>query len=107
MENVPVWLQVVTAVFGSGLLTAVVTALFNKRKLTADAAKMITDAAASVTQTMSTRLQELEAKDRERELAENIFRQKLEMHEAWDRKLVIKIRQIDPNVIIEDPPSLR
>lgn len=107
METVPLWLQVVIAVFGSGLLTAIVTAVFNKRKLSADAAKLITDAAASVTTTMSTRLQELEAKERLRELQEDAFRLKLEKHEEWDRTLVNRVRQIDPTMQIPDPPSLR
>lgn len=107
MEAVPLWLQIVTAVFGSGLLTAVVTAVFNKRKLSADAAKLITDAAASVTNTMSKRLQELEAKEHLRELQEDNFRLRLERHEEWDRMLVQRIRLIDPTMQIPDPPSLR
>jgi hypothetical protein len=107
MEKVPLWLQVVMAVFASGVVTAFITGFFNKRKLGADAAKLITDAAASVTQTMRSRLEELEAKDKIRDLEEDAFRVKLELHEEWDRKLVRLIRQIDPTVQIEDPPSLR
>lgn len=107
MDKIPLWLQVVTAVFTSGLLTAIITGIFNKKRLGADAAKIITDAAASVTSTMSSRLRELEAKEQMREREEDEFRIKLERHEAWDRKLVQKIRQMDSSVELEDPPTLR
>ena len=105
------WFQILIALIMGGALAAVINGFFNKKQLGASATKLITDAAASVTGSMKTRLDELEAAEEEREKKDRVreqewrnFKIQLFRHEAWDRKVVNKFR--DLGIEIEDPPSL-
>lgn len=105
------WFQIVFALIMGGALAAVINGFFNKKQLGASATKLITDAAASVTGSMQKRLDELEEaeeereqKDKAREKEWRAFKIQLFRHEAWDRKVVNKFR--DLGIEIEDPPPL-
>lgn len=106
MENSSGLVQVLVAIAASGVLGAVINGLVNRRKLGADATKIITDAAASVTDTMQKRLASLESKEDERDAEEVAWRFTLAIHAAWDRKAIDIIRTAIPSADIDDPPPL-
>lgn len=100
------WFQLGVALVAGGSVAALLNGLFNRKQLGASATKIITDAAASVTGSMTNRLKELEDKDELREAEWRSLKTNLFRHEGWDRKVVSKLRALDPNVEIEDPPPL-
>lgn len=106
MEDVSGLVQILVAVGASGVIGAIVNGFLNRKKLGADATKIITDAAASVTDTMQKRLNNLEIREDQRDAEEINWRLTLAEHAAWDRRIVAQIRLLHPEIQVEDPPSL-
>lgn len=124
--------QLVVAVLGGGTLAAVLNAIMSRKKLGADATKIITEAAAGVAsdlrtdnQALRTKQAELEARVDEleqREEAINLahrretaqwererqdWRRVLQLHAAWDHMAVTKLREtMAEDVTLPEPPPL-
>lgn len=100
------WFQLMFALIGGGTLAAVINGLFKRRELGASATKIITEAAASLTTQMQRRIEELEAEEQAHDIEWRKFKDLLRAHEAWDRQFVKKMRQLNPDETIPDPPPL-
>lgn len=109
--------EIVLAVVGSAgftaLLTAIVNGILNRKKLSADATKIITDAASGVAALLSKdnlelrgRLDvaedEIESLKHEREAT----RDALQLHAAWDELALYRLREADLAGDLPHPPPL-
>lgn len=109
----------VVTLLGSGAVGAVVAAIingfFNKRKLSAEATNIISQAAGGVVQNLqddNTRLRAANAlvSDRERRTRRAIrkrdeeFREILDEHRLWDMTVAEKLRKA--GIDVPDPPNL-
>lgn len=104
--NVNLIIQILTSLGIAGVLGAVVNFLLSRRKLGADASKVITDAAMALVNSTQARLDELETFKKERENYDNQLRARLARHEMWDNKVYAALTKLDPEFPIESPPSL-
>lgn len=98
--------QILVAVGATSIVTGTISTFANKRKLGADAAKVITDAAAAVVSTTKARLDELEEEAMLRRKTDEALRAALMRHEVWDRKITRIIRDLAPELDIDEPPTL-
>ena len=108
--------QVVLTMLGSGsvvaVLSALVTGIFNRRKLGADATEIITKAASSVVERLEgenerfqKRIEVLERQAQEKNARDVEWFRVLQLHAAWDHMAVARLR--DVNVIdLPNPPPL-
>lgn len=125
-------IQLAIAVLGGGTLAAILNAIMSRKKLGADATKIITEAAAGVAsdlrtdnQNLRTKISDLESRVDEleqREEAINLahrretaqwererqdWRATLQLHAAWDHLAVTKLREIDDEAAeLPEPPPL-
>jgi hypothetical protein len=104
--NVNLIIQILTSLGIAGVLGAVVNFLLSRKKLGADASKVITDAAMALVNSTQARLDELETFKKERENYDNQLRSRLARHEMWDNKVYAALTKLDPDFPIESPPSL-
>ncbi len=105
------WVTIIAAVLGSTVMAAVVNALAGRRKLGADATKVITEAAGGVVERLeheNGRLQqrvqrlELEVDDMKRQ--RHIWHELLLIHAGWDHLAIEKLRAAGDEV--GDAPPL-
>lgn len=108
---------IVLAALGIGsIVTAVVTGLFSKRKLGAEATEIITNAASSVVKTLEAQLQRSDAERREElerhEVAmarmalahvqeRDAWKKVLQLHVAWDALAISKLAELH----LDMPPT--
>ena len=112
------WLQALSFIGLGGVFVAVVNGLFSKRKLSADATKIITDAASGIVERLqqenarvmasnvllSGKVEALQIEQsNEREWRRNVD-QLLAMHQLWDTQ-VVEIAQ-SHNIDLPPPPPL-
>lgn len=111
-ENLPL-------IIGSSGVTAVmvalITALFNRRKLKADTTSVITTAAGGIVQVLQTDNGRLRAENAKAEILrqrkeraererDGKFRRQLEAHHRYDLKIVQALRSA--GIEVDDPPAL-
>lgn len=107
--------DMVLAIVGSGglgaILTAVVSGLFTKKRLSAEATEIITTAAGGLVKRMETRLDAAEkkadaAERRADALEERVdaWRRLLQEHAEWDRRMVAVLRGNGISDIPAPPP---
>lgn len=114
--------ETVTAVIGavglSSIVAAGINALSNRKKTGADATKVITDAALGVVTQLQSRIkelleevQEMKAREDDRDRREDAARRSLMKHHEWDQQLVRivnehlpgKVDLLPPPPLFEDP----
>ncbi len=113
--------EIVLAVVGSAgftaLLTAVVNALTNRRKLSADATKIITEAASGVVERLEgeiarkdtehkNKVDDLESRIAALEGERDASRDALQLHAAWDEVALYKLRETGLADDLPQPPPL-
>lgn len=109
--------ELVLAVVGSAGFTALVTAIangiLNRKKLSADATKVITEAAAGVAADirkdnidLRERLERAEGRIEDLELERQLSRDVLQLHAAWDELALYKLRAADMADDLPQPPPL-
>lgn len=98
--------QLLIAVATSGIFGAILNGLLNRRKLGADATKIITDAAANVVTSTKQSLDEIRLREDEWERKERRWYQVLRKHEEWDRKAYWTLKTQVPHVNIGEPTTL-
>lgn len=103
--------QIAVAVAASGALAAVVTGILNRRKLSAEATKIITDAAASTVEQIEKDNKRLRERVEQLEAAELAWRREradwrdvLTLHAAFDHLAVAKLREHGINDMPSPPP---
>lgn len=111
--------QLIVALVGGGTIAAVINAIMSRKKLGADATKIITEAAAGVATDLradntdlrqrlarlQTQVAECEAREDRWELERREWRDILQVHAAWDHMAVVSLR--DHGVIdLPAPPPL-
>lgn len=98
--------QLVVAVVGGGTIAAIVNAIMSRKKLGADATKIITEAAAGVASDlrkdndrlrerldrMQKQVDECEAREDRWELERREWRDVLQLHAAWDHTVATMAR---------------
>jgi hypothetical protein len=99
-------LQALTSLGISTILLAIVQYILNRKKLGADASKVITEAATALVDSTQKRLKELEDFKAERDSYDNQLRARLARHEMWDHRVYSALLKLDPDATIESPPSL-
>ena len=98
--------QLLIAIATSGLFGAIINGIINRKKLGADATKIITDAAASVVTTTEKSLSDIRLREDQWETKERKWYQVLRRHEEWDRKAYWALKTQAPHVKIEEPTPL-
>lgn len=112
------WIQAIGLVGIGGVLAAIINGLFSKRKLSADATKIITDAASGTVKDLREENQRIIAQNTtqaaqitamQKELATQrqharLVDQVLAMHALWDRQVVEITSQHD--IELPPPPPL-
>lgn len=112
------WLEAFSYIGIGGVLAAVVTGLFSKRKLSADATKIITEAASGVVAELRTELSraavanalltgKVEAGQQVQASQQEHLRsidQAVAMHVLWDRQAYRALR--DSGIELPEPPPL-
>lgn len=90
---------IVMAILGSNVLQAMVTAIMQRRKVSADAADALSKTALEQLSGIETRLRAAESKVDE-------FRRALYVHDRWDRMVLQELYALG-KTDIPDPPELR
>lgn len=112
------WLSLLTAVGVGSVITALVTGLFGKRKLSADATKIITEAAGGLVKdlrdenarhiasnaSLTERLAALERRELERDQRERERDHAILLHGYWDQQVFTMAR--DQGLALPEPPPL-
>lgn len=112
------WLQALGLVGVGGVLVALVNGLFSKRKLSADATKIITDAASGVVErlrdenlrvsaelaTVREAQQAAQRREAERDRRERERDHALLLHGYWDQQVFTMAR--DQGITLPEPPPL-
>lgn len=98
--------QFLIAIATSGVFGAIINGIINRRKLGAEATKIITDAAASVVTTTEKTLIEYRAREEEWEAKERKWYRILRVHEHWDQRMYYLVKHNNPELIIEEPTPL-
>lgn len=106
------WIQILAALGAGGILTAAVNGYLNRRKLGAEATKIITDAAASTVKDvrednarLRLRVEHLEQLEDAWESERQAWRDVLMLHAAFDH-LVVKRLQDEGITDLPSPPPL-
>lgn len=97
---------VLTAVAGSGIIAALINFFANRKRVGADATKIITDAATSVVSSLRTRVEELEEREKERDSMIDEWRDLLQTHAPWDLAAVSALNKFAPQTHLAPPPPL-
>lgn len=106
------WIQILAALGAGGILTAAVNGYLNRRKLGAEATKIITDAAASTVKDvrednarLRARVETLEQREDSWEIERKAWRDVLMLHAAFDHVVVQRLK--DAGITdLPDPPPL-
>jgi hypothetical protein len=112
------WLSVLTLLGVGSILGTVVAGLFNKRKLSADATKIITEAAGGLVKdlrdensrhlaanlVLTERVSALERRERERDVRERERDHAILLHGYWDQQVFTMAR--DQGLALPEPPPL-
>ena len=99
-------IQFLIAIATSGVFGAIINGIINRRKLGAEATKIITDAAANVVSATERALIEYRAREEEWEAKERKWYKILRIHERWDHKMYNLAQTHNPELIIEEPTTL-
>ena len=120
-------LQILVSAGFATVVVAVINAVITRRKLGAEATKIITDAASGVVANiekdnerlrsndlkktkriaaLETRVDDLEDEQRGWEREREDWLRVLQMHVAWDTLAVAKLRELAPDFSLPDPPPL-
>lgn len=83
------WLQLLGSAGLAVVLAAVVNGVFNKRKLSAEATKIITDAAGTMVQRLESQVAELTTEQARQRRHQQLTDERLAVHAAWDRQAQI------------------
>lgn len=94
------------AVGSSATIAAAINFYANRKKVGADATKIITDAATAVVSSLRERIEELERREDEREAREREWKRLLEEHHDWDVMAARAIDEVMPPIDLPDPPPL-
>lgn len=94
------------SIAASGVAGGFINYLANRKKVGADATKIITDAATSVVSSLRARVDELEAREDERDARDAVQKKLLRAHEAWDHQVAEIITRFAPQVNLPPPPPL-
>lgn len=98
--------QILTSMGASGLLVAVVNNALGRKKMTAEATEIITNAAGSMTDRLERQVQTLQDRA-DRHDREDLKRDRtLATHSKWDRLLAEEMRRAFPDREFPEPPSL-
>lgn len=93
------WVTILAAILGSGIFAAIVNAVAGRRKLGADATKVITEAAGGVVERLenenerlSLRVSNLEGEVNDLKERDRIQRDLLLVHAGWDHLAIDQLR---------------
>jgi hypothetical protein len=105
------WVTILAAILGSGIFAAVINAVAGRRKLGADATKVITEAAGGVVERLenenerlSLRVTHLEQEVGDLKERDRVQRDLLLVHAGWDHLAIDQLRQ--QGVMIGSAPPL-
>lgn len=98
--------QLVTSVGVSALLVGVLNAFLGRRKMSAEATQIITNAAGSLTDRMGEQIERLQRRVDRLEHDEQIRDRLIHIHMAWDRAVLAELRRADPDRKPCNPPPL-
>jgi hypothetical protein len=84
-----VWMQFVGSAGIAVVLAAVVNGVFNKRKLSAEATQIITDAAGSMVVRLEHQVADLSSEQARQRRHQQLTDERLAVHAAWDRQAQI------------------
>lgn len=101
------WVDVLVALGVSGIIGTIVNFIFNRRGLKADAAKVIAEAASTMTGTMERRMMVLEAEAEARREYDRQCEALDYAHVQWDRQVYAALKALDPDTLITPPPPTR
>jgi hypothetical protein len=96
--------QLILAAIGSGLAGSFVTAFVNRRKVSADATRIITDAAAQVVKNLTDEAAGLRRRVERLEQQHRSDRKAQTLHAAWDYMAIRQLRE--QGIDLEEPPPL-
>lgn len=109
--DAPLWVTILAAVLGSTTLTTIITAFRDRKKVSADTARVLTDIAGELVSDVReeytllraryTDLKDRLEKSEEREL---LALQRASAHDAWDS--MIQTRLSEAGITVPPPPSL-
>ena len=123
----PAVLQLLGSAAFAAVIVAVINAVVTRRKLGAEATKIITDAASGVVERVEAdnkrlresdvrktqriadleeRVDHLEDQERAWEREREDWLRVLELHSAWDLLAIAKLRGVTPPIDLPDPPPL-
>jgi hypothetical protein len=123
----PALIQILGSAATAAVLVAVINAVVTRRKLGAEATKIITDAASGMVADLRVenarlstadhaksaritgledRVDDLEDEQRGWEREREDWLRVLELHAAWDHLAIAKLREVSPAIVLPDPPPL-
>lgn len=104
----------------TAVVVAVITAIVNRRKLSAEATNIISQAAGGVVERLenenirlttandklTVRVADLEKRERQRDHRDHLFEEQVRMHQVYDEGLAIRLRNAGITDVPPPPPLL-